>query len=239
MPLLDTPPLSPHGIEPLISERQLCDLLGIGLPTIACWRAAGKGPRFIVLGVRRLAYRPSDVRAWQAARERTAGSARWTRPSNFGASWTGQHGSLLKDRTMTTNTGDALDKMLADLLGPPEDQGLTAKAANSNVPIAKTCGIGSGSKRPKTVTSPSNGSSAPPIVRPARKGGTYRPNDALAMLNAEFFIANVHGVSPDRADRRRYDQVHLYSRLQNEARECVRGICPREEGESRKLLARA
>ena len=73
MPLLDTPPPSPHGIEPLISERQLCDLLGIGLPTIARWRAAGKGPRFIVLGVRRLAYRPSDVRAWLAERERSSG----------------------------------------------------------------------------------------------------------------------------------------------------------------------
>jgi len=28
------------------------------------------------------------------------------------------------------NNGDALDKMLADLLGSPEDQGVTAKAAN-------------------------------------------------------------------------------------------------------------
>jgi hypothetical protein len=44
MSLLDTPPLSPDGIEPLISERQLCGLLGIDLPTIARWRAAGKGP---------------------------------------------------------------------------------------------------------------------------------------------------------------------------------------------------
>ena len=75
MSLLDTPPVtSSHGIEPLISERQLCELLGIGLPTIARWRTEGKGPRFIVLGVRRLAYRPSDVKAWLAERERTAGT---------------------------------------------------------------------------------------------------------------------------------------------------------------------
>jgi predicted DNA-binding transcriptional regulator AlpA len=73
MSLLATPPLSPNSIEPLISERQLCALLGIGLPTIARWRAAGKGPRFIALGVRRLAYRPSDVRAWLAERERSSG----------------------------------------------------------------------------------------------------------------------------------------------------------------------
>jgi hypothetical protein len=32
--------------------------------------------------------------------------------------------------TMTINNGDALEKMLVDLLGPPEDQGVTVKAAN-------------------------------------------------------------------------------------------------------------
>jgi hypothetical protein len=31
---------------------------------------------------------------------------------------------------MTINNGDALEKMLVDLLGPPEDQGVTVKAAN-------------------------------------------------------------------------------------------------------------
>jgi len=72
MALLDTE-TSTHGIEPLISERQLCELLGIGLPTIARWRSEGKGPRFIVLGVRRLAYRPSDVKAWLIERERASG----------------------------------------------------------------------------------------------------------------------------------------------------------------------
>ena len=74
MSLLDTHSApSSHGLEPLISERQLCELLGIGLPTIARWRARGAAPRFIVLGIRRLAYRPSDVRAWLAERERASG----------------------------------------------------------------------------------------------------------------------------------------------------------------------
>ncbi len=74
MALLDSLSTTPnHGIEPLISERQLCELLGIGLPTIARWRGEGKGPRFIVLGVRRLAYRPSDVKAWLVERERVSG----------------------------------------------------------------------------------------------------------------------------------------------------------------------
>ena len=85
---------------------------------------------------------------------------------------------------MTINDRDALEKILADLLGPAEDQDVPVKAANSNVPNAKTRGIGSGSKHPKTVTSPGNGLSASPIVRAALKGGTYRPNDALALLNA-------------------------------------------------------
>jgi predicted DNA-binding transcriptional regulator AlpA len=74
MTLLDPPcPPSTHSIEPLVSERQLCKLLNVSLPTIARWRAEGKGPRFILLGVRRLAYRPSDVNAWLAERERTSG----------------------------------------------------------------------------------------------------------------------------------------------------------------------
>lgn len=73
---------------------------------------------------------------------------------------------------------------------------LRSKRLTSNEPIAKTRGIGAGSNRPNTVTSPSNGLSAPPIVRPALKGGTYRPNDALAMLNAWFFIAKIHGAYP-------------------------------------------
>ena len=64
---------SPHGIEPQISERQLCELLGIGQPTIARWRIEGRAPRFVVLGVRRLAYRPSDVKAWLVERERASG----------------------------------------------------------------------------------------------------------------------------------------------------------------------
>jgi predicted DNA-binding transcriptional regulator AlpA len=74
MALIETPsPPSTHGIEPLISERQLCKLLGVGLPTIARWRIEGRAPRFVVLGVRRLAYRPSDVKAWLVERERASG----------------------------------------------------------------------------------------------------------------------------------------------------------------------
>ena len=62
-----------HGIEPLISERQLQDILGVGRQTPKRWRKAGTGPRYIELGPRRLAYRPSDVKAWLEVRQRTSG----------------------------------------------------------------------------------------------------------------------------------------------------------------------
>jgi predicted DNA-binding transcriptional regulator AlpA len=77
MALLETPcPPSTYGIEPLISERQLSKLLSVSLPTMARWRIEGKAPRFVVLGLRRLAYRPSDVNAWLVERERVSGMCR-------------------------------------------------------------------------------------------------------------------------------------------------------------------
>lgn len=62
-----------HGVEPLISEKQLQDILGVGFQTLKRWRKSGTGPRYIALGPRRLAYRPSDVQAWLEARQRTSG----------------------------------------------------------------------------------------------------------------------------------------------------------------------
>ncbi|CAJ0879315.1 hypothetical protein AMST5_03048 [freshwater sediment metagenome] len=59
--------------EPLLSEKQLCEWIGIGRATAVRWRHAGLGPRFIHLGARRLAYRKSDVEQWLATREREAG----------------------------------------------------------------------------------------------------------------------------------------------------------------------
>jgi predicted DNA-binding transcriptional regulator AlpA len=62
-----------HAIEPLISEKQLQDILGVGFQTLKRWRQAGTGPRYIALGTRRLAYRPSDVKAWLESRQRASG----------------------------------------------------------------------------------------------------------------------------------------------------------------------
>ena len=82
MTLLETPSApSSYGIEPLISERQLCKLLSVSLATMARWRVEGKAPRFVLLGVRRLAYRPSDVNAWLVERERASGMCTLNRAS--------------------------------------------------------------------------------------------------------------------------------------------------------------
>jgi predicted DNA-binding transcriptional regulator AlpA len=64
----------PDGIEALINERELSVLLGVGASTLSRWRTEGIGPRFVVLGPRRLGYRPSDVQRWLADRARNSGT---------------------------------------------------------------------------------------------------------------------------------------------------------------------
>lgn len=63
-------------IETLLTERELCKLLGIGAATAARWRYNGSGPRFVALGTRRVGYRPSAVKEWMDAREVQQGLAR-------------------------------------------------------------------------------------------------------------------------------------------------------------------
>jgi predicted DNA-binding transcriptional regulator AlpA len=60
---------NPETLEQLISERELCKQLGIGAATASRMRYGGWGPRFVVLGPRRVAYRPSAIAEWLAARE--------------------------------------------------------------------------------------------------------------------------------------------------------------------------
>ncbi len=67
------PPVADYGVEQLIPEREFCRLLCISPETAKRLRVRGLGPKFVVLCDRRLAYRPSDVRAWLAQRERSAG----------------------------------------------------------------------------------------------------------------------------------------------------------------------
>ncbi len=66
---------NPEIFERLISERELCKRLGIGAATAARMRYGGWGPRFVVLGPRRVAYRLSAISEWLAAREVQQGVA--------------------------------------------------------------------------------------------------------------------------------------------------------------------
>ena len=54
----------PNACEPLLTEKQLSHWLGVSLPTLQRLRSSGKGPRFVQLSERRIAYRRSAVEQW-------------------------------------------------------------------------------------------------------------------------------------------------------------------------------
>jgi predicted DNA-binding transcriptional regulator AlpA len=58
----------PSGCDPLLSEKQLSEWLGISLPTLQRMRSNGSGPAFIQLSERRIAYRRSVVEKWLETR---------------------------------------------------------------------------------------------------------------------------------------------------------------------------
>lgn len=51
----------------LLRPRELSDLLGVPVGTLANWRSARTGPPFVKVG-RHVRYRTSDVDEWVAAR---------------------------------------------------------------------------------------------------------------------------------------------------------------------------
>jgi predicted DNA-binding transcriptional regulator AlpA len=71
--MVDNAQNSPTLLDNLLTEKQLCEWLGISPATCSRWRLEGSGPPFIVLGPRRLAYRQSAVGKWLASRERSQG----------------------------------------------------------------------------------------------------------------------------------------------------------------------
>jgi predicted DNA-binding transcriptional regulator AlpA len=60
-------------VEALLTEAQVSEILGRGVPTLQKDRVAGTGPQFIKMG-RLVLYRPSDVQAWLAERVRRSTS---------------------------------------------------------------------------------------------------------------------------------------------------------------------
>lgn len=51
----------------VMDTKQLSQLLGVPVPTIATWRHNGNGPRFLRLGGRVIRYRKTDVLRWIAS----------------------------------------------------------------------------------------------------------------------------------------------------------------------------
>lgn len=61
----------------LSTPKILSEAIGIPLGTLAFWRHAGRGPRFLKLGGRVIRYRKQDVSEWlsESVQETTGGAA--------------------------------------------------------------------------------------------------------------------------------------------------------------------
>lgn len=70
----------PVALDPVLSEKQLLDWLGIASATASRWRLIGEGPPFVQLGPRRIGYRRRAIEQWLAERERRPGHASASRP---------------------------------------------------------------------------------------------------------------------------------------------------------------
>jgi predicted DNA-binding transcriptional regulator AlpA len=60
--------------DPILSEREVCNWLGISEPTLFRHRRDGTGPKFIRLSARRVGYRHSAVEAWLDLQEQKSPS---------------------------------------------------------------------------------------------------------------------------------------------------------------------
>jgi predicted DNA-binding transcriptional regulator AlpA len=70
--------------DPILSEREYRDWLGISAPTAQRQRAEGTGPPFVQLSRRRIGYRKSAVERWLEARtvSRVGGLALAPKPTS-------------------------------------------------------------------------------------------------------------------------------------------------------------
>ena len=75
--------------DPLLTEPQLAEFLGIHTDIVKTFRIEGTGPRFVLVSPRRVRYDPADVAAWLDERKhlktdeypKTIGQPRTSRPS--------------------------------------------------------------------------------------------------------------------------------------------------------------
>jgi predicted DNA-binding transcriptional regulator AlpA len=58
-----------NNTDEILTEREVCNWLGLSEPTLFRHRRDGTGPNFIRLSARRVGYRHSAVEAWLRQRE--------------------------------------------------------------------------------------------------------------------------------------------------------------------------
>ena len=58
-----------NSTDEILTEREVCNWLGVSEPTLFRHRRDGTGPKFIRLSARRVGYRHSAVEAWLSQRE--------------------------------------------------------------------------------------------------------------------------------------------------------------------------
>lgn len=63
----------PQDPDVLLSRADLARILPISRRTLDLWAQQGKGPPFLKVGPRRVAYRAGDVRRWLQQQERGGG----------------------------------------------------------------------------------------------------------------------------------------------------------------------
>jgi len=61
-------------MTPVLSEDQAAELLGLSVRTLQRFRVDGRGPRYLKLGRKRVAYSETDIAAWleRCGRESTS-----------------------------------------------------------------------------------------------------------------------------------------------------------------------
>jgi predicted DNA-binding transcriptional regulator AlpA len=72
-----------NSTDQILSERDVCNWLGISEPTLFRHRRYGTGPSFIRLSARRVGYRRSAVEAWLSQQEQHRSDERGRPQSRF------------------------------------------------------------------------------------------------------------------------------------------------------------
>jgi predicted DNA-binding transcriptional regulator AlpA len=54
--------------QSILSKEEASDVLGVSVATMATWRRKGTGPRFVLLGLRNIAYLEKSITEWVEGR---------------------------------------------------------------------------------------------------------------------------------------------------------------------------